>query len=79
MKTVVKHYLQPGDKIDMPSGLFIVSGFDGLFVTCREYFKFVDGDLYFLGLHSLYLFEIARLLEDVDGLKHEVVWYEKEE
>ena len=78
MKTVVKNYLYPGDKIDTASSLFIVSTkFDGLFVTCREYSKFDDDDLYFVGVRRLTLYEIARLLKDVDGLNHKVIWYEE--
>ena len=77
MNTVVKNYLYPGDKIDMASGLFIVSSFDGQFVTGREYSKFDDDDLYFVGLSYYKLSFIADLLKEADGHDHEVIWYEE--
>ena len=76
----MKNYLYPGDKIETASSLFIVSTrFDGLFVTCREYSKFDDDDLFFVGLRWLTLFDIASLLKDADGLDHKVIWYEERE
>lgn len=74
MKTVVKNYLYPGDKIETASGMFIVYSFDGHLVKCSEFSKFDYDDSYFVGVRRLTLYEIGRLLKEVDGLNHNVFW-----
>ena len=78
MKIFDDVYIKVGDEIDIETGYLYVEDFNGSIVTCEEYSYDDDHFIYFEGVRRLTLYEIARLLKDVDGYDHNVFWNNQE-
>ena len=80
MKTVVKNYLRIGVVLEIRTGLLIIVGIEIPVVECMEYSFDVDDDFYsYVDKRYLLPSKIACLLNDFDGLDHEVFLNAQEE